>query len=192
MQKFVAIYSQSLNTEHHNSNVHQLINGYTVVHSYNGILLSNNERIIDTCNKMYVAQKQYAKWKKSVSKVPCCIISYIFMCLVTQSCFTLCDPTDYSPPGSSVREYSLDKNTRVGCHALLQGIFPTQVSRITGGFFITWATREAQEYWNGYLIPFSRASSQPRNRTGVSWIAGGLFTSWATREAPNGVIRVAS
>ena len=61
MQKFVAIYSQSLNTEHHNSNVHQLINGYTVVHSYNGILLSNNERIIDTCNKMYVAQKQYAK-----------------------------------------------------------------------------------------------------------------------------------
>ena len=125
MQKFVAIYSQSLNTEHHNSNVHQLINGYTVVHSYNGILLSNNERTIDTCNNMYVAQKQYAKWKKSVSKVPCCIISYIFMCLVTQLCFTLCDPTDYSWPGSSVREDSLDKNTRVGCHALLQGIFPT-------------------------------------------------------------------
>ena len=25
----------------------------------------------------------------------------------------------------------------------------TQVSRITGRFFISWATREAQEYWSG-------------------------------------------
>ena len=27
------------------------------------------------------------------------------------------------------------KNTGVGCHALLQGIFLTQVSHIAGGFF---------------------------------------------------------
>ena len=32
-------------------------------------------------------------------------------------------------------------------------------------------------------IPFSKGSSQPRNRTQVSHIAGGLFTSWAMREA---------
>ena len=32
-------------------------------------------------------------------------------------------------------------------------------------------------------FPFSRGSSQPRDRTQVSHIAGGLFTSWATREA---------
>ena len=25
----------------------------------------------------------------------------------------------------------------------------TQVSRIVGGFFTSWATREAQEYWSG-------------------------------------------
>ena len=25
----------------------------------------------------------------------------------------------------------------------------TQVSRIAGGFFTSWATREAQEYWSG-------------------------------------------
>ena len=31
-------------------------------------------------------------------------------------------------------------------------------------------------------VPFSRASSQPRDRTPVSHIAGGFFTSWATRE----------
>ena len=25
---------------------------------------------------------------------------------------------------------------------------PTQVSRIAGGFFTSWATKEAQEYWS--------------------------------------------
>ena len=50
------------------------------------------------------------------------------LCLVTQSHPTLCDPMDYSPPGSSVHGDSPDKNTGVGCHALLQGIFPTQGS----------------------------------------------------------------
>ena len=50
------------------------------------------------------------------------------MCLVTQSCPTLCDPIDCSPPGSSVHEDSPGKNTGVGCHALLQGIFPIQGS----------------------------------------------------------------
>ena len=29
----------------------------------------------------------------------------------------------------------------------------TQVSHIAGGFFTSWATREAQEYWNGWPIP---------------------------------------
>ena len=48
------------------------------------------------------------------------------MCLVTQSCPTLCDPMDCIPPGSSVHGDSLGKNTEVVCHALLQGIFPTQ------------------------------------------------------------------
>ena len=32
-------------------------------------------------------------------------------------------------------------------------------------------------------VPFSRGSSQPRDRTHVSWMAGGFFTNWATREA---------
>ena len=46
--------------------------------------------------------------------------------LVTQLCPNLCNPTDYSPPGSSVHGDSPGKNTGVGCQALLQGIFPTQ------------------------------------------------------------------
>ena len=45
-----------------------------------------------------------------------------------QSCRTLCDPLDCSPPGSSVHGDSPGKNTGVGCHAVLQAIFPTQGS----------------------------------------------------------------
>ena len=48
------------------------------------------------------------------------------LCLVAQSCLTLCNNMDYSPPGSSVHGDSPGKNTGVGCCALLQGIFPTQ------------------------------------------------------------------
>ena len=46
--------------------------------------------------------------------------------LVTQLHPTLCNPMDCSPLGSSVHGDSPGKNTGVGCHALLQGIFPTQ------------------------------------------------------------------
>ena len=42
--------------------------------------------------------------------------------LVAQSCPTLWNPMDCSPPGSSVH----GKDTGVDCHALLQGIFLTQ------------------------------------------------------------------
>ena len=45
-----------------------------------------------------------------------------------QSCPTLCDPMDCSLSGSSVHGDSPSKNTGVGCHALLQRIFPTQGS----------------------------------------------------------------
>ena len=48
------------------------------------------------------------------------------MCLVAQFCPTLCDPMDCSLPGSAVHGDSPGKNIRVGCHALLKGIFPTQ------------------------------------------------------------------
>ena len=43
-----------------------------------------------------------------------------------QSCPTLCNPMDRSPPDSSVHWDSLGKNAGVDCHALLQGIFQTQ------------------------------------------------------------------
>ena len=61
--------------------------------------------------------------------VKLCLLCTV-LCLVAQLCLTLCDPVDYSPPGSSVHEDSPRKNTGVGCHALLQGIFPTQGSNL--------------------------------------------------------------
>jgi len=50
------------------------------------------------------------------------------MCLVAQSCLTVCNPMNCSPPGSSIHGDSPGKNTEVGCYALLQGTFPTQGS----------------------------------------------------------------
>ena len=71
-------------------------------------------------------------------------------CLVAQLYLTLCSPMDCSPPGSPIHGF-FEENTGVGSLSLLQGIFPTQglnqASRIAGGFFTSWATREAQKYW---------------------------------------------
>ena len=60
------------------------------------------------------------------------IIIYVLF-LVARSCPTLWDPLVHplvhsSAPGSSVHGDSPGRNTAVGCHALLQGIFPTQGS----------------------------------------------------------------
>ena len=49
------------------------------------------------------------------------------LCLVVQTCLTLCDHMDCSLPGSSVHGDSSGKNTRVGSHALLYGIFPVEI-----------------------------------------------------------------
>ena len=54
------------------------------------------------------------------------IHSCMCVCLVTQLCPTLCHPMDCSPPGSSVYGIFPGKNTGLGCHFLLQGIFPAQ------------------------------------------------------------------
>ena len=56
--------------------------------------------------------------------IPVCAV----LCLEAQLFPTLCDSMDCSSPGSSVQRDSPGKNTGVGCHALLQQIFPTQGS----------------------------------------------------------------
>ena len=84
-----------------------------------------------------------------------------YLCLVAQSCLTLCNSMDCSPPGSSVPGDSPGKKTVVG-----------SLSHQGSPRILEWVS-----------YPFSRGSSRPRNWTGVSCIAGRFFTSWATREA---------
>ena len=65
-------------------------------------------------------------WKHQVSMFPSQerLTSIVVLCLVAQSCLTLWDPMDCSPPGSSVHGNSPSKSIGMGCHALLQGFFP--------------------------------------------------------------------
>ena len=56
-----------------------------------------------------------------------CSVMSAFSLSHAQSCLTLCDPMDCSLD-PSVHRNSPGKNTGVGYHALLQGIFPTQGS----------------------------------------------------------------
>ena len=105
---------------------------------------------------------------------------------VAHSCPVL-RPHGLSPPGSSLHGDSPGRNTGVGCHALLQGIFPTQGSnpdlphcrRIL--YQLSHQGRPRILEWVTY--PFSRGSSRPRNRSRVSYTAGGFFTTSAAREA---------
>ena len=45
------------------------------------------------------------------------VLLHPVLCSVAQSCLTLCNPMDCSPPGFSVHGDSPGKNTRVSCHA---------------------------------------------------------------------------
>ena len=69
------------------------------------------------------------------------------MCLVTQSCLSLCDPMDFSPLGSSVHGDSPGKNTEMGCHPLLQQHpkFNTANQQISSGKDITF---ERHQYFS--------------------------------------------
>ena len=109
------------------------------------------------------------------------------LCLVAQSYPTLSNHMDGSPPGSSVHGDSPGKNIIVGCHALLQGIFPTQGSN-PGLLHCRWilyclSHQGSPRILEWVAYPFSQGSSWPRNQTRVSCIAGRFFISWATREA---------
>ena len=93
------------------------------------------------------------------------------MCLVTQSCLTLCDPMDCSLPGSFVHGDSPGKNTGVGCHALHQGIFPTQGSN-RGLLHCRWILYQLRYYFFNLIIlksSFGKQSNSTciRNKLGT-------------------------
>ena len=67
--------------------------------------------------------------RREEARKPRVLLCYLFVVSVAKLCLTLCDPMDYSPPGSSVHGIS-QARTRVGCHFFLQGIFPIQGSNL--------------------------------------------------------------
>ena len=86
---------------------------------------------------------------------------------IGKSCSTLCKPMDYSSPGFSVHGNSPGEDTGVGCHALLQGIFPTQGSNPDLSHF-RWILYHLKHQGSPRILewvayPFSRESSRPRN-----------------------------
>ena len=89
--------------------------------------------------------------------------------LVTQSCPTLCDPMDCSPPGSSVHGILQARILELAAMPFSRGSSQsrdwTQVSFIAGGFFTTWATKKAPNtwkihadivFWHRYVLAFSK------------------------------------
>ena len=91
----------------------------------------------------------------------------------SEVCPALCDSKHGSPPGSSVYGDSLGKNTGVGSHALLQGIFPTQGSNLG---FLHWG-------WMLYQL-----SHQGNPRT-LEWVAHPFFSrSSRTQESNQGLL----
>ena len=90
---------------------------------------------------MFLSRTEYKKTiflLKNILKTAICsktdienqIHSQLLVVLVAQMCPMLCDPMDCSPSGSSIHGIFQDKNTGVGWHILLQGIFLTQGSNL--------------------------------------------------------------
>ena len=99
--------------------------------------------------------------------------------LVADSCPTLCDPRGlFSPPGSSVHGDSPGKNTEVGCHSILQGIFLIQGSNRGRSHF-----RQVLYYLIHQGSPFTADNSTPvlsvhwKDRC-WSWNSNTLATWW--------------
>ena len=75
---------------------------------------------------------------------------------IAKSCLTLCAPVDCSPPRLLCPQGFPGKNTGMGCHFLLQGIFPNQGSNLglqLGRWILHhWVTREdRQKLYNSII-----------------------------------------
>ena len=80
------------------------------------------------------------------------------------------------------------KNTGVGCHTLLQGIFPTQGSNPHLAHYrrilYHLSHQGSPEILEWVACPVSRGSSQSRNRTGISCIAAWILYQLSYQGSP--------
>ena len=91
------------------------------------ILEFRNLKVLSLDFRKPIRCKDERSHQRSRGSVPNPALIFVQRWKVAQSCPTLCDPIDCSLPGSSVQDFPGNR-TGVGCHFLLQGIFPTQGS----------------------------------------------------------------
>ena len=92
--------------------------------------------------------------------------------------------SDCSPPGSSVHGDSPGKNTGVGCHFLLQGIFPTQVSNPSLLSLLYWqADSLPMSHLGSPKYPAQAATNQYPHLVG--FFGFGLFYTWMSPKFSN-------
>ena len=105
--------------------------------------------------------------------------------LVAQSCPTLCDPMDCSPPGSSVLgilqvrilEWVVISSSRGSSQSRDQ----TRVSNTAGELFTFWATREAQEEelaWTPYPTYYTFMPQELRGGADLKFSVHLCKASW--------------
>ena len=93
------------------------------------------------------------------------LLIFSFACAQSLSGLTLCNPMDQSlqaPLSMGILQARI--LVWVALPSSRGSSWPrdqTQVSRFAGGFFTVWVTREGQEYWNVWPIPFSRDLPEP-------------------------------
>ena len=153
LKRYLHIHAHS-STFHHSRKVettpiHRWMGEQNMVHFYNDLLFSlekkGNSHICNTwVNLQDIMLSEIVKWSE------------------TQSCLTLCDPTDYTVHGilqARILEWVAFPFSRGSS----QPMDRTQVSRIAGRFFTSWVIREAcnkgseisqLQKTNYYMIPF--------------------------------------
>ena len=108
---------------------------------------------------------------------------------VAQSCLTIWDPRDCSPPGSSVSGLLQARLLEWVAIPFSRG--SSQPRDQTQGLpHCRWILYQLSHKGSPRILewvayPFSSGSSRPRSQTRVSCITGRFFTNWAIKEAPN-------
>ena len=150
-QKFHIIFFLELRILHKNSFISQSFKNWLPYHPYLQLrhgkidlnfLVSNDHGALNV--------KKILDWVIIAINISMCSA---VLCLVAQSCLTLCNPMDCGLPGSVVHGDSLGKNIGVGFLSPPPGIFPTQGSN--PGFLhcrpilYHLSHQGTQEYWSG-------------------------------------------
>ena len=101
---------------------------------------------------------------------------------VAQSCPALCDPMDYTVHGI-LQARILEWVTFPFSQGSSQSRDQTQVSRIEGGFFTSWATRDVHkhQYYSGKDNPLSPELIKSTRVSLVAQMVKNLPTMWETQ-----------